>query len=152
MSVSLSTPNTAVPILSEHHVFVLACGIVAVLGLAIIQPWILSRAYKRYPKVADPASSARTTSDQPAPASFFQIPYITWFLMHFGVAALVIMAVVLLAVDNVLDKGTVSALLGSLLGYVLGSAATSRGAQQPSNQPLTSRQQGGTGPGPTVGQ
>lgn len=58
-----------------------------------------------------------------APPSFFEIPYITWFLVHYGIAALAIVAIVFLGVDSVIDKGTVSALLGSLFGYVLGSSA-----------------------------
>jgi hypothetical protein len=79
-----------------------------------------------------------------ASGGFFEVPYITWFLVHYGIAALAIIAIVFLGVDNVIDKGTVSALLGSLFGYVLGSAAHG-------SRPSPSDQQPGRGRDPSAG-
>jgi hypothetical protein len=58
--------------------------------------------------------------------SFFQIPYITWYLLHSAIATLGVIGVVILAVAGVIDSTTVAALLGGLFGYVLGSASAGR--------------------------
>jgi hypothetical protein len=89
--------------------------------LAILSPWILTWRFKPYDAETDSHGSLRRIG------SFFAIPYITWWLLHYIIATLGIVAVVALAVDGVLDKSVVSALLGGLFGYVLGSS--SRGGQ-----------------------
>jgi hypothetical protein len=68
------------------------------------------------------------------------------------VAALAILAIVLLGVDSVIDKATVSALLGSLFGYVLGSASHS--SQNGGTKPTTPTGTGTTpsGAAPDAGQ
>lgn len=100
--------------LTPSQVFAVAIGIGVIALVIVILPLLLSWLYGR-------KASGDNISGQPV--SFFQIPYITWFIVHYGIAALAILAIVLLGIDGVIDKGTVSALLGSLFGYVLGSAA-----------------------------
>lgn len=100
--------------LTSGQVFDVAIGIGIIAFVVVILPLLLSWVYGN-------KAPARDTSGRPE--SFFQIPFITWFIVHYGIAALAILAIVLLGVDNVIDKGTVSALLGSLFGYVLGSAS-----------------------------
>ncbi len=60
--------------------------------------------------------------------NFFRIPYITWFLLHYSIAALAIMAITLLGVTGIIGADVISALLGSLLGYILGSTARNAGS------------------------
>jgi IPT/TIG domain-containing protein len=63
---------------------------------------------------------------------FFKIPFITWYLLQYGIAALVILVVLILALTAKLTPEGVTGILGSLIGYVLGS--TSRRAQDASDQ------------------
>lgn len=118
------------------HLWWVILALVAVSLVVVVVPLILQLTFKP----TKPEASASTSAP-----SFFQIPYITWYLLHYGVAALAILGIILLAVDGAIDKGVVSALLGSLLGYVLGSASQSRpptgttppvanGGSAPSNQ------------------
>ena len=65
----------------------------------------------------------KSNEDNSSLISFFQIPYVTWFLIHFGISALGVIAIIVLGLDGVIGQGTVSALLGGLFGYVLGSAS-----------------------------
>lgn len=102
-------------VLSSYGTALVILGLGALAFLVLIQPalllWLYHRAVKQGPDSKKP--------------SFFEVPFITWFLVHYGIAALAVLAIVALGVDNVIDKGTVSALLGSLFGYVLGSSAKS---------------------------
>jgi IPT/TIG domain len=60
-----------------------------------------------------------------------RIPFITWFLLNYGTAALAIIAIMVLGVAGTISGEVISAILGSLIGYVLG--ATRRpGAPAPS--------------------
>lgn len=87
-----------------------------ILGLVVIlQPFILSRAHKKF------ESNIPSSNGPIKITSFFQIPYITWFLSHMGIGSLVVLGIIGLAIDHVLTASTVAALLGSLLGYMLGS-------------------------------
>ncbi len=117
------------PILTDGQVVGVAIGIGIVAVIIVLLPLLLSKSYSKGVAGLPPAQGTQRR------ASFFEIPYITWFVVHYGVAALAILAIVLLGVDNVIDKGTVSALLGSLFGYVLGSASHS--SQEPGSQPPT---------------
>lgn len=56
--------------------------------------------------------------------AFFGVPFITWYLLHYTVATLGILGVVILGLVGVLNATAIAALLGGLFGYVLG--ATSR--------------------------
>ena len=123
-----ATPTTG-PLLSSSQIIWVAFGIGVIGLLIVLQPWLLARTY--HARRTPPA--AGTSPSQEAPSSFFQIPYITWFLIHHGIAALALLAIVFLGVDNVIDKGTVSALIGSLLGYAIGSAANSSRSSTPDN-------------------
>lgn len=69
--------------------------------------------------------------------SFFNVPYITWYLLHYTVAALGLTAVVTLGLTGTLDKEGIAALLGSLFGYVLGSVAHRQETIGPGRPPLT---------------
>lgn len=117
------------PLLGNSEIIWIAVGIGVIALLIVLQPWLLARTY--HARRAQPP--AGTSPTQETPASFFQIPYITWFLIHHGIAALALLAIVFLGIDNVIDKGTVSALIGSLLGYALGSAANTSRAPTPNN-------------------
>jgi hypothetical protein len=103
-------------ILSERHVFLVALGLGILTAVLVLLPLFLAWSYR--PK-GDVVGRKKVFS------SFFEIPFITWFIVHYGIAAIAIFAIVLLGIDDVIDKGTVSALLGSLFGYVLGSSAHS---------------------------
>lgn len=104
---SISSP--AVLVLNKTDVFIVILCLVGVALFLVLQPLILSRGsiFKK---------SENTLR-------FFEIPFITWFLIHYGLAALAVIAIVILALDGVIDKSTVAALLGSLFGYVLGSSS-----------------------------
>ncbi len=54
---------------------------------------------------------------------FFEIPYITWYLLHYTIATLGVIAVLILALVGVINATAVAALLGGLFGYVLGSSS-----------------------------
>lgn len=86
-------------------------AVLALLALAlIVTPWVLSVA----------------TDSQREP--LLKAPFMTWFLLHYAVAIVGVLAVVALAVTRVLNETGVSALLGSLFGYVLGTAKSDRGS------------------------
>lgn len=100
----------------------------------------------------------RPTEDTPAGGTtpvkitnLLQVPYVTWYLLHYTIAAVAILVIAVLGILNVIDKGVISALLGSLLGYVLGSAPR---PQAPSGGLGGPRGTGGgpqAGPGPRQG-
>lgn len=60
---------------------------------------------------------------------FFRIPYITWYLLHYTIAGLGVIGVLILALTGTITGEVISALLGSLFGYVLGSTSARAGAQ-----------------------
>lgn len=103
-------------VLSSHQVFWVAIGAGIITLIVVSMPVLLARAYHK-------GVEKGAASTLPPRPSLFEIPYITWFIVHYTVAILAILAILLLGFDDVIDKGTVSALLGSLFGYVLGSAA-----------------------------
>ena len=143
-----TTTTAATSSVSTTHPGLSGAGLLAIVGgllflalLVVLSPPVLSWIYDR-------RQSGTAPTQPPAPASFFQIDYITWYLLHFCVAALVVIGVILLAVDGVVDASVVSALLGSLLGYVLGTAsqhAATKNQQQGNGTPPTPA--GGTQPG-----
>ena len=53
---------------------------------------------------------------------FFDTPYITWFLLHFGIGALAILALVALALGNALGAAVI-AIFSGLFGFIFGSTA-----------------------------
>jgi hypothetical protein len=61
---------------------------------------------------------------------FFETPFITWFLLHFGVGALAIFALLALALAGSLTAPLI-AIFSGLFGFIFGSSA-SRAASQPS--------------------
>lgn len=113
---------TSGPLLSGQHVLWVAIGIGVIALVAVLMPVILAWCDRTRIKHLAGATPAGVP---PALTSFFELPYITWFLVHYLIPVLAILAIVLLGIDGIIDKGTVSALLGSLFGYVLGSSAHS---------------------------
>lgn len=114
--------------LSQSDVNTIIIFLVGLAVVVVLQPLILSWVFgrqKRHP-------AAQSTDAAP---SFFEIDYITWFLTHYGIAALAIIAIVILGLDNVIDTSTVAALLGSLFGYVLGSSSKGSSSKPPQNSP-----------------
>lgn len=100
-------------------IFILALAIVAT-------PLLLALLHKKSGLVMEDAKGKLV------PTSFFQLPYITWFLIHFLVPFFGILAVVGLALAGVLESSTTGTLLGGLFGYVLGSASKGQpGASKP---------------------
>jgi len=53
---------------------------------------------------------------------FFDTPYITWFLLHYGIGALAILALVALALGNALGAPVI-AIFSGLFGFIFGSTA-----------------------------
>jgi hypothetical protein len=117
--VAATTETASSPILTDGQVVGVAIGVGIIAFLIVLLPVLLNWSYRKGLAARSPEKG------KPCRVSVFEIPYITWFIVHYGVAALAILAIVLLGVDNVIDKATVSALLGSLFGYVLGSASHS---------------------------
>lgn len=123
---AVSSASSPVLVLSQHDVNMIIIFLVFLALVVVLQPLILSLTFRRR---KDPAE--KPTAD--SASSFFEIPYITWYLVHYGIAALAVIAILILALDNVIDKTTVAALLGSLFGYVLGSS--SKGSSSPTKSP-----------------
>lgn len=143
-----SEPSVAL-ILSQRDVMVVILFLVFLALVVVLQPFILSYTYRRQ---LDP--TAPTQSDSPNKAhSFFETPYIPWFLVHNGMAALAMIVILILGLDAVIDKTTTAALLGSLFGYVLGSS--SRNSQSTGQDGTSGKGKGSGGkpvntPGPDV--
>jgi len=57
-------------------------------------------------------------------------PYFSWFLLHFAIGVLGILAVLFLAVNNKLDAAA-SAILSSIVAYSLGAARSGQSATRP---------------------
>lgn len=91
-----------------------------VLGLlTVLMPLFLALTHKGFKSEIQTADGKKETI-----TSFFQIPYATWYLIHWCVAIIALLVIVALGIDGILDKATIAALLGSLLGYTLGATAT----------------------------
>lgn len=119
------TSSAPVLVLSQTDVYDIVKYLVLVALVIVILPLLLSLLVRTRGK-----QSPDITLPSP---TFFEIPYITWFLVHYGISALAVIAILILGLDGVIDKGTVSALLGSLFGYVLGS--TAKGSASPQQHP-----------------
>lgn len=115
MSVTANSQSAAL-VLSQSQVNMIIIFLVAVALVVVLQPLILSVTFRK-------KRDKTPNSNQEDAPSFFEIPYITWFLVHYGVATIAIIAIVILGLDQIIDKSTVAALLGSLFGYVLGSSS-----------------------------
>ncbi|OIQ78733.1 hypothetical protein GALL_395590 [mine drainage metagenome] len=135
----VSSGSTAALVLSQRDVFVVILFLVFVSLTVILQPWLLSRRHLK----RDDSSEIKEPNDpnklskpkrSNSSRSFFEIPYITWFLIHNGIIALAMITILILGLDGVIDKTTVSALLGSLFGYVLGSSSRSAQSPDPSSK------------------
>lgn len=110
-----TTSSSPALVLSQGDVYDIVIFLVSVALVIVVLPLLLSLFFQTTSKPSPDVKS-------PSP-SFFETPYITWFLVHYGISALAVIAILILGLDGVIDKGTVSALLGSLFGYVLGSTA-----------------------------
>ena len=120
-----TTTSSSALVLSQRDVYDIVIFLVSVALVIVILPLLLSLFVRTGGKASPDVKS-------PSP-SFFETPYITWFLVHYGISALAVIAILILGLDGVIDKGTVSALLGSLFGYVLGS--TAKGSASPQQRP-----------------
>ena len=126
MTATSTSPTSSSPVLvlTQHDVNMIIIYLVVLALVVVLQPLILSLTFRKRKETA--------AGQTPQPAgSFFEIPFITWFLVHYGIAALAVIAIVILGLDGVIDQSTVAALLGSLFGYVLGSASKGSGSQTP---------------------
>ena len=109
-------------VLNGVPAWVIVVGLLVLAFVVIATPAMLALIYKKTNlKAEDPQGRL-------VPANFFQLPYMTWFLIHLLVPFLGILAVVGLALAGALDTATVATLLSGLFGYVLGSAASGRAA------------------------
>lgn len=122
------TSQSAAFVLSQSEVNAIIIFLVAVALVVVLQPLILSVTFRK-------RREKSTNSNQEDAPSFFEIPYITWFLVHYGVATIAIIAIVILGLDQIIDKSTVAALLGSLFGYVLGSSSKGSSSTPPPKKP-----------------
>ena len=118
----VSSDASSVLVLSRSDVKLIVIGLVFVALVVVLQPLLLSISYKgrKEPSGGKPSDLH---------SSFFEVPYVTWFLIHHGIAALAMISILILGLDGVIDKTTIAALLGSLFGYVLGSSSRSSQAQ-----------------------
>jgi hypothetical protein len=96
-------------------VLLIVLGVIAI--FVIVSPWLFTWRFKPYAGQSDGHGGTLQVG------SFFAVPYVTWWLLHYIVAVLGILAIVILGVDNILSAAVVSGLLGGLFGYVLGSAS-----------------------------
>ncbi len=131
---SSPTAGTSNPLLTGGDLNALLIVLGAIAFFVIISPWLFTWGFKPYAGEPDGRGGYRQVG------SFFAIPYITWWLLHYIVAVLGIIAVVILAVDNILNAAVVSALLGGLFGFVLGASARGTPAAVPAQpgQPAAS--------------
>lgn len=125
---SATTTQSAGLVLSQSEVNMIIIFLVAVALVVVLQPLILSVTFRK-------KRDKPTSPNQEDAPSFFEIPYITWFLVHYGVATIAIIAIVILGLDQIIDKSTVAALLGSLFGYVLGSSSKGNSTTPPPKNP-----------------
>jgi hypothetical protein len=116
-------PDTATLTFSGHDALWITLGLL-VLALAVVAvPVVLAMTFR--PHVADdPAHPGRRRWV----GSVFEVPYISWFLLHLTVSVVGIIAVLVLAIDGLLNSTASAALLSGLFGFVLGSAS-GRGQQ-----------------------
>jgi hypothetical protein len=117
MSNSATPVPVAVPVGGSSLVWLMVVLIVFAV-VVVLLPWVLTWRFKPH-WVWDPDRRGR----RQYVGSLFEIPYVTWYLLHLGFGALGIFVVALLALDGVLDNTAIAALLGSLFGYVLGSSS-----------------------------
>lgn len=120
-----TTFSAPVLVLSQADVYDIVKCLVVVTLLIVILPLLLSLLVRTRGKQAPDVKL-------PSP-TFFKVLYITWFLVHYGISALAVIAILILGLDGAI-KGTISALLGSLFGYVLGSTAA-KGSASPQQYP-----------------
>lgn len=98
-----TTPDIPIPQLPQGQVVALELALAFMVALVILMPTILL--------IRD--------------RGFFQVPYASWFLIHFGIPALAVVAILMLAFAGVLSSALI-ALFASLFGYLFG-ASTARG-------------------------
>jgi hypothetical protein len=97
----------------------------------ILLPFILSRFG---PKLRNAPAREIGTSQYAPLRTLFEIPYMTWFLLHLCFGGLGLLAIVTLALAGGVSQDVVSTLLASLFGYVLVSAARGTGATDTSTK------------------
>lgn len=122
LSAASNATDTSTPVLNPDMSFSAVVGLLFLAAAVVMVPVVLAWVSRKAP---DPSDSAGKRM-----IGFFQIPYMTWFLLHLVIASIGIIAVVILGIDNIIDKGTVAALLGSLFGYVLGTVSAARNAAE----------------------
>lgn len=103
--------------LSDSQINVVIAGMFALALIVVLSPILLALVYRKGGLTSEDAAGRQI------PTSFFQLPFVTWFLIHLYVALLGILAVVGLGLAGAIDKTTIAALLSGLFGYVLGNAA-----------------------------
>ena len=101
--------------LTSGDVHLVIAGLLLLSLVTVLSPVLLALVYRK--------TRLNDQTGHQLPTSFFQLPYITWFLIHMYVAMLGIIAVVGLGIAGSIDKTTIAALLSGLFGYVLGNAA-----------------------------
>ena len=119
MKSSTSTQTLSTSPLTNSDIHWIILGLFLLGLFVIMQPVILALLHKNF------KSTIQTPSGEEKIDSFFQIPYITYFLSHYGISSLALIAITALGIDHVLGTSTIAALLGSLLGYMLGSSTAS---------------------------
>ena len=113
----MKATSTAPIMLSGVPSTLLVVGLLLIAALAIATPVILALIYRKSDLTGE------DNKGNSVKLSFFQLPYMTWFIIHYVIPVVGIVAVVSLALVGALDMATTATLLGGLFGYVLGSAA-----------------------------
>lgn len=128
----VSSPLAITPsLLTNGEVDWVIVGLLFLALVSIASPLLLAVLYQR--QKAGEAKSGYT--------SFFQIPFITWFLVHNYIPTLGILAVVGLALADKITSDTTATLLSGLFGYVLGNAGTHAVASTSQGKPQSTQQQ-----------
>ena len=105
-------------VLTHHEAFLVIVLLVIVAAVIATAQVLLAGTFRPHER-ADPDHPGQKIQV----SNFFEIPFITWYLLHFTVAALGIVAVLILGVDQIISSTAIAALLSGLFGYVLGAVA-----------------------------
>jgi hypothetical protein len=89
-------------------IFYVEIGILILILGVIVTPWILSKTQ----------------------SSFFSIPFITWYLLHFGIGVVTLLTLLALGLAGSLSAPLI-AIYAGLLGVIFGAAAASKGQTDP---------------------
>ena len=110
------------PVLTQSDTFWATVGLIALILATIAVPLVYAVLARGAAVTATSEARSSRTNGGNAIVQLLNIHYITWFFVHYGVALVAILAIVILGLNGIIDTSTVAALLGSLFSYALSSA------------------------------